>query len=53
MLPLIPMAAVWRRMLQNKIKELRKVLSQLESSNDKVVSNVRHWQTERKYSRGL
>ena len=52
-LPPIPMAAMWRRMLQNKIKEVRKVLSQLESSNDKVVSNVRHWQTERKYSRGL
>ena len=41
----------WRRRLQNKIKELRKDLSQLESSKDKEVSNVRHWQTlERKYS---
>ena len=40
-----------RRRLQNKIKELRKDLSQLESSKDKNVSNVRHWQTlERKYS---
>ena len=41
---------MWIR-LQNKIKELRKDLSQLESSKDKEVSNVRHWQTlERKYS---
>ena len=40
-----------RRRLQNKIKELTKDLSQLESSKDKEVSNVRHWQTlERKYS---
>ena len=31
-----------RRRLQNKIKELRKDLSQLESSKDKNVSNVRH-----------
>ena len=38
---------IWRR-LQNKIKELRKDLCQLESSKDK---EVRHWQTiERKYS---
>ena len=37
--------------LQNNIKELRKDLSQLESSKDKDVSNVRHSQTlERKYS---
>ena len=42
---------MWRRRLQNKIKELRKDLSQLESSKDKEVNNVRHWQTlERKYS---
>ena len=42
---------MWRRRLQNKIKQLRKDLSQLESSKDKEVSNVRHWQTlERKYS---
>ena len=42
---------MWRRRLQNKIKELRKDLSQLESSKDKEVGNVRHWQTlERKYS---
>ena len=36
---------IWRRRLQNKIKELRKDLSQLESSKDKEVNNVRHWQT--------
>ena len=42
---------IWRRRLQNKIKELTKELSQLESSKDKEVSNVRHWQTlEREYS---
>ena len=42
---------MWRRGLQNKIKELRKYLSQLKSSKDKEVSNVRHWQIlERKYS---
>ena len=42
---------MWIRRLQNKIKELRKDLSQLESSKDKEVSNARHWQTlERKYS---
>ena len=36
---------MWRRRLQNKIKELREDLSQIESSKDKEVSNVRHWQT--------
>ena len=42
---------MWRRRLQNKIKELRKDLNQLESSKDKEVSKLRHWQTlERKYS---
>ena len=42
---------VWRRRLQNKIKELRKTLSQLESSKDKEISNVRHWQLlERKHN---
>ena len=42
---------MWRRRLQNKIKWLRKDLNQLESSKDKEVSNVRHWQTlERKCS---
>ena len=41
---------IWRRRLQNKIKELRKDLIQLELSKDKEVSNLRHWQTlERKY----
>ena len=33
---------MWRRRLQNKIKELRKDLSQLESTKDMKVSNVRH-----------
>ena len=42
---------MWKRRLQNKIKELRKDLSQLEASKDKGVSNSRHWETlERKYS---
>ena len=42
---------MWRRRLQNKIKELGKGLSQLELSKDKKVSNLTHWQTlERKYS---
>ena len=36
---------MWKRKLQNKIKELRKDLSQLEPSKDREVSNVRHWQT--------
>ena len=35
---------MWRRRLQNKIKELRKDFSQLESSKDKEVSKLRHWQ---------
>ena len=39
---------IWKRRLQNKIKEFRKNLSQLESSED---MEVRHWQTlERKYN---
>ena len=42
---------MWKRRLQNKIKELRKDLSQLEASEDKGVSNSRHWERlERKYS---
>ena len=42
---------MWKRRLQNKIKELRKDLSQLEASKDKGVSNSRHWERlERKYS---
>ena len=37
--------------MQNKIKELRKDLSQLEASKDKDISNFRHWKRlERKYS---
>ena len=42
---------MWKRRLQNKIKELRKDLTQLEASKDKGVSNSRHWERlERKYS---
>ena len=42
---------MWMRRLQNKIKELRKDLSQLEASNNKDISNFRHWERlERKYS---
>ena len=42
---------MWKRRLQNKIKELRKDLSQLEASKDKAISNFRHWERlERKYS---
>ena len=41
---------MWKR-LENKIKELRKDLSQLEASKDKDISNFRHWErSERKYS---
>ena len=41
---------MWKR-LQNKIKELRKDLSQLEASKDKGISNFRHWERlERKHS---
>ena len=41
---------MWKR-LQNKIKELRKDLSQLEASKDKDISNFQHWERlERKYS---
>ena len=36
---------MWWRRLQNNNKELRKDLSQLESSKDREVSNVRLWQT--------
>ena len=50
-------AVAWRkepmlnRRLQNKIKELRKDLSQLETSKDKDIHNFRHWERlERKYS---
>ena len=42
---------MWKKRLQNKIKELRKDLSQLEASEDKDISNFRHWEKlERKYS---
>ena len=41
---------MWRR-LQNKTKELRKDLSQLEASKDKDISNLTHWErSERKHS---
>ena len=35
---------MWKKRLQNKIKELRKDLSQLEASKDKGISNFRHWE---------
>ena len=42
---------MWKKSLQNKIKELRKDLYQLEASKDKDISNFRHWEKlERKYS---
>ena len=42
---------MWKRRLQNKIKELRKDLSQLKPSKDEDISNFRHWERlERKYS---
>ena len=42
---------MWKRRLQNKIKELMKDLSQLEASKDKDISNFRHWERlERNYS---
>ena len=42
---------MWKRRLQNKIKEVRKDLSQLEASKYKGISNLRHWKRlERKYS---
>ena len=41
----------WKKRLQSKVKELRKILSQLEASKDKDVSNFRHWERlEKKYS---
>ena len=40
-----------KRRLQNKIKELRKDLSQLEASKDKNISNFKYWERlKRKYS---
>ena len=42
---------MWKRRLQNNIKELRKDLRQLEASKDKDISNFRHWERlEKKYS---
>ena len=42
---------MWKRRLQNKIKEIRKDLTQLEASKNKDISNFRHWERfERKYS---
>ena len=42
---------MWKRKLRNKIKELRKDLSQLEASRDKDISSFRHCKRlERKYS---
>ena len=42
---------MWKRRLQNKIKELRKNVSQLEASKDKGISNFRYWERlERKYN---
>ena len=35
---------MWKRILQNKIKELRKDLSQLEAYKDKDISNFRYWE---------
>ena len=35
---------MWKTRLQNKIKELRKDLSQLEASKDKDISNFRQWE---------
>ena len=41
---------MWKRRLQNKIKERRKDLSQLEVSKDRDISNFRLWERlERKY----
>ena len=34
---------MWKRRLQNKIKELRKDVNQLEASIDKDISNLKHW----------
>ena len=34
---------MWKKRLQNEIKELRKDLSQLEALKDRGISNFRHW----------
>ena len=42
---------MWKRRLQNKIKELRKDLSHLEATEDKDIGDLIHWERlERKYS---
>ena len=42
---------MWKRRLQNKIKELRKDLSQLEALKDKGIRNFRDWERlAKKYS---
>ena len=42
---------MWNRRLQNKIKELRKDLSQLEALKNKGITTFRHWERlERIYS---
>ena len=35
---------MWKGRLQNKIKELRQDLSQLEALKDEDISNFRHWE---------
>ena len=45
---------MWKRRLKNKIKELRKYLSQLEASKDKDISSFRQLgRLERKYCIGV
>ena len=45
---------MWKRMLQSKIKKLRKDLTQLEASKDKDINNFKHWERlEKKYSIGV
>ena len=42
---------MWKRRLQNRIKKLRKDLSQLKASKDNDISNFRHWERlAKKYS---
>ena len=46
--------SMWKRRLQNKIKELRKDLTQLEASKDKSISNFKHWERlEKEYNIGV
>ena len=43
--------SLWKRRLQNKIKKLRKDLSQLEAPKDKHINDFRSWERlERNYS---